>query len=221
MAHLKFYFCEECKQYITNRELDQHSLKFPSHNVIEMFSDKKRINLSKFLSLILRHKPDIIGIKLKVNGYTEQTLDELIEKLRERERFKWVDRGRIEALIDLDRKGRFEISNNRIRARYGHSISWINIELYDKDIPNYLYHGTNEDSYSKIKLEGLKPMGRNLVHLTSSLTDAKIVGRRHKGKLVLLKIDAKQALEDGIDIWKAGKNVYVSNFIPNRYITQI
>lgn len=43
-----------------------------------MISDKQLTHISKFLSLVLRHQPETIGIQLDQNGWTDVT--DLIEK---------------------------------------------------------------------------------------------------------------------------------------------
>ena len=223
MKKINYYYCVLCNKYLTNNELKPHLKKYGNHNVLEIFTNKKRVQLSKFLSLILRHKPQVIKIHLNKNGFTKEDLDEIIDRIINKRNFQWVGKKQIEAIVRLDPKGRFEIKNNSIRARYGHSIEQINIDLEKSDLPSILYHGTSEGAYKKIKLEGLKAMNRNLVHLTSSLGDAKIVGMRHTGNqkknLIILQINVKRAEKIGCEIWQAGKNVFVSNYIPSKCIT--
>jgi putative RNA 2'-phosphotransferase len=218
-----FYDCSDCDIYLTNDEVQSHLKNNPDHDLKKIFSDKKRVRLSKFLSLILRHKPHVSDLHLKEDGFTEESLDEILKRIKNKKSYEWVGEREIEAIVRLDPKGRFEIKGNYIRARYGHSIELINVDLRKTDIPSILYHGTSERAYNKIKIEGLKPMGRNLVHLTSSFDDAKMVGLRHTGNqkknLIILQIDSKSAEKEGYEIWQAGKNVFVSNYIPSRYIS--
>jgi putative RNA 2'-phosphotransferase len=183
-----------------------------------LFSEKMRRNLSKFLSYIFRHNPGSIGLELDSQGLSTIPIDQLLEILQEVRNSPWINRKILESLLLLDPKGRFEINNDRFRARYGHSLKNIKIEILESDLPEFLYHGTNLSAYQQIKSEGLKPMGRNLVHLTSSLKDAQIVGRRHKGELIILNVDVKAAVQAGIEIWQAGNTIYVSNYIPSKYL---
>jgi putative RNA 2'-phosphotransferase len=180
-----------------------------------------RRNLSKFLSYIFRHNPGRIGIELDSHGFSKIPLDQLLQLIQEARNSPWINRKVLRALVLLDHKGRFEIRNEAFRARYGHSIKGITIETTKSELPPTVYHGTNVSAYEQIKTEGVRPMGRNLVHLTSSLKDARVVGRRHKGELILLEIDVKTAISDGIEIWQAGTNVYVSKFIPPNYVKPI
>ena len=219
MGYLKYFYCEQCERYLTNKEISNHLKEFHSHKIKEIFTDKKRVRLSKLLSIALRHQPKVLQIQLDNEGFTN--LEKLINQIKKRNNFEWVNRKMINAIIELDNKGRFEINDNNIRARYGHSIPRIKINLKNSDLPEILYHGTNYNAYIKIENEGIKPMGRNLVHLTSFIKDAKIVGSRHHGKLVLLEINVNKAINNGYQIWRAGKNVYVTNFIPKKYINMI
>ncbi|MHA1129466.1 MAG: RNA 2'-phosphotransferase [Candidatus Helarchaeota archaeon] len=211
MGRLKYYYCQICDDYSTIPN-------FCDHERVFVFSEKMRRNLSKFLSYIFRHNPRQIGIELDSNGFSQIPVDQLIPLIQKARNSDWITLETLKALIVLDHKGRFEIKNNRFRARYGHSLKYIKIEKRISDLPEILYHGTNMAAYELIKIEGLKPMGRNLVHLTSSIKDARIVGRRHKGDLVLLEINVRGALQDEIEIWQAGKSIYVSNYIPPQYI---
>ncbi|MHA1265594.1 MAG: RNA 2'-phosphotransferase [Candidatus Helarchaeota archaeon] len=179
------------------------------------------MKLSKFLSYILRHNPDKIGILLDKVGFTKVSIDDFISIVQKQPGFNWVDRQIIYALVELDPKGRFEIHGNRIRARYGHSLKSIEIPLIEGFIPEILYHGTNENAYKRIQVEGLKAMGRNKVHLSVSLADAEKVGRRHGGKVVLLEISARMAKQDGINIFPASPTIFVADFIPPRFIHRI
>ena len=145
-------------------------------------------------------------------------MDDLITILKKVRNSPWISRKVLDALIFLDLKGRFEIRDDRIRARYGHSQKYITVAATRTDLPDILYHGTNLRAYQQIKQEGLKPMGRNLVHLTISFKDAEIVGRRHKGELVILEIDVQKAIHEGIQIWQASSTIFVSNHIPAAYI---
>ena len=109
-------------------------------------------------------------------------------KWRNRELYQWVRREHIVAIALLDPKGRFELRNNRIRARYGHSIK-VDIK-YRREYPQKLYHGTSTDKLNSILKKGLKPMKRLYVHMTTNLEEAIDNARRH-GKPVILEIDTE------------------------------
>jgi len=179
--------------------------------------------LSKFLSLILRHKPEILNIRLRKDGFVD--LEELIEKIKKRKGFTWVRISDIKRLIEQDKRKRFEIvikdGKKLIRARYGHSknlpvsITYEKVKLGEV---KYLYHGTRADVLPWILKEGLKPMARKYVHLSASPDDAIEVAKRRRGKTVILKIDAEEFIKEGGEIFKATEKVYLAKEIPPKYI---
>ena len=122
-------------------------------------------------------------------------------------------------------KGRFEIKEKDgklyIRARYGHSAELpieVEYEKVSADDVDYLYHGTRADVLPWILREGLKPMRRKYVHLTKNPQTALITAKRHRGKPVILKIDAKKFIQDGGEIFKASDEIYLAKYIPPKYI---
>ncbi len=185
--------------------------------------DRKLESLSKFLSLLLRHKPDILNLKMSKEGFVD--LDELVQKIRSRKNFAWVTREDIESLVKGDEKGRFEIKvidrREFIRVRYGHSLN-LPVEVDYQKVSlgevKVLYHGTRKDVLPYILKEGLKPMARKFVHLTKTPEDALIVARRRRGSAVILKIDVESFLKDGGVIYKATDRIYLAKEIPPKYI---
>jgi len=172
----------------------------------------KYIALSKHLSYLLRHHPEDGDLNLDERGFAD--LEAVIDSLRNT-KHSWASREEIEELIEKSGKKRFEIVEGMIRALYGHSID---VEIKQKEKPpGRLYHGTSPDSLDSIFEEGLKPMGRQYVHLSISVEEAVEVGKRHHPDPVILEIDSLEAWEDGIDFYKRG-DLYLSEYIPPEYI---
>ena len=171
---------------------------------------RRRLKLSKLISGLLRHYPEQIGVKLSKDGYV--SISDLVRGIREKWKnkhlYQWVSKEHIIALAQLDPKGRFEIKDDKIRASYGHSIQ-VSVEREPDRKVKTLYHGTSESFLESIMKEGLKPMKRQWVHLTSSFDDAVNVGRRKGGRTVVLVINAEELRKKGIEVYKAGKNVYL------------
>ncbi|RLG82718.1 MAG: RNA 2'-phosphotransferase [Thermoprotei archaeon] len=177
-----------------------------------------RLRLSKLISGLLRHYPQEIGLNVDKEGWVD--LDELVHKIktrwRNKELYQWVTKEHVIALALLDPKGRFELKGNKIRARYGHSID---IEIkYPIEYPPILYHGTSVDRLKNILREGLKPMKRRYVHLTTSLENAIETGRRH-GKPVVLRIDVTCLKGEGVPVYKASDLIYLAPFVPSKCIS--
>lgn len=173
----------------------------------------RRRRLSKFLSGVLRHFPADVGIGLDERGWTDRSA---LVSAAARE-YDWVDGTAVDAVVLTDSKGRFEADRDRIRASYGHSVP-VDLEPTAGPVPNVLYHGTAPDSAPSILAEGIRPMARQLVHLSASVEDAREVGARHASDPVLLRIDAAGMLDDGHRITKRGRSVYTAEFVPPAYV---
>ena len=169
---------------------------------------------SKFLSFVLRHKPDEIGLTLDENGWAN--INELIEKSVSYG--KKINREILEEVVMKNDKKRFVISDDgtSIRANQGHSIA-VDLELVPQQPPAILFHGTAERNLELILSSGLKKMQRHHVHLTESTETAKKVGVRY-GKPVLLKIKTEPMRRDGFDFYKSENNVWLVDEVPAQYI---
>jgi len=170
-----------------------------------------RVKISKFMSYILRHNP--MGLRISHDGFV--TLEDLLSLLQKR--YPWLDRKCLEETVREDEKGRYELKGNSIRARYGHSID-VAIDLPLADLET-LYHGTSGHLAKEILKEGLKPMRRKKVHLSKTVEDAVEVGKRRTEHPVILKIDAGEAVSEGIRIEKATDRIYVADPIPKKFLS--
>jgi putative RNA 2'-phosphotransferase len=153
---------------------------------MEQLMSMDRVKLSKFLSLVLRHNPETIGLGLDAQGWAK--IDELIKKAGAAGRkFRREDLLHVVATND---KRRFSLSEDglRIRAAQGHSIA-VDLGLPPREPPQVLYHGTATRFLDAIWSEGLKPQARQQVHLSTDAATALRVGQRH-GKPIVLLIDA-------------------------------
>ena len=169
-------------------------------------------NKSKFISLILRHKPETIGIKLDEHGYAN--VNELIKGVD-------IDFETLEKIVREDEKCRYAFNEDKtkIRANQGHTIN-VDVELEEKIPPDALYHGTATKYEDSIKQKGLISKERLYVHMTDSLEIAKKVGARH-GKLIVYEIDAKKMSEDGIEFFKSVNNVWLTKYVDTKYLKKI
>ncbi|PIF43853.1 putative RNA 2'-phosphotransferase [Chryseobacterium sp. 52] len=176
--------------------------------------ENKRI--SKFLSLILRHQPETINLKLDENGWAE--VDELITKsAKGRMHFSFED---LEEVVETNNKKRFAFNEDktRIRASQGHSID-IDLALKTMRPPDFLYHGTAEANISSILEKGIEKRSRQHVHLSADKETATKVGMRH-GKPVILTIRTKEMHEDGIAFYLSANEVWLTDFINAKYISK-
>jgi len=175
----------------------------------------QRVKISKFLSGLLRHFPHKFGIELDKDGYA--SFNRVMEVIKAR---YGIDESHLKAIVTLDRKRRFEIRDGKIRARYGHSI-YVDVRWSENGkIPDRLYHATSPENIKSILSMGLIPVKRREVHMTETADEAIEVGLRHSPTPVLLEIDAKTALRDGIEIRRKGV-IFTADRIPAEYIRVI
>ncbi|ERH05889.1 MAG: RNA:NAD 2''-phosphotransferase [Halonotius sp. J07HN4] len=174
-----------------------------------------RTQISTFLSGALRHFPDDVGLELDAAGWTE--LATVVDRASKK---YGVDREAIIGIIHTDPKGRFEVDDDRVRAAYGHSVA-VDLDAGGTPVPETLYHGTSPDALGAITREGLKPMGRQHVHLSESVEDADAVGSRHAVDPVILVVDAAAMLAADHTITKRGKAVYTTDRVPPEYLAEL
>ena len=153
---------------------------------------------SRYLSLILRHKPEAAGITLDEHGWAN--VSELIAGVR---RTRPFDMEMLEEIVRTDEKQRYSFSEDKslIRANQGHSIP-VDVELPVVAPPEFLYHGTGEKYVSSIDAQGLLPRSRLYVHLSPDVETAKTVGSRHGQPVVYTVLSGKMA-EDGITFYRS------------------
>jgi len=168
---------------------------------------------SKFLSLILRHKPETIGISLDEHGWAE--VDRLIAGIAKTREFNM---GLLEEIVRTDNKQRYSFNGDktRIRANQGHSIP-VDVQLEHVEPPEFLWHGTGEKYVASIKKTGLIPKGRLYVHLSSDPKTARDVGRRH-GKPVVCRVLAGRMQEEGCPFFRSKNGVWLTEKVPEKYL---
>lgn len=173
---------------------------------------------SKFISLILRHKPGTIGISLDEHGWAD--VQELISGINAAGGHH-LDMDQLEEIVRTDEKQRYSFNEDRtlIRANQGHSIP-VDVELEEKIPPDILWHGTGEKYVSSIDRQGLIPKSRLYVHLSADTETARKVGSRH-GKPVIYTIDCRKMTEDGYRFFLSANGVWLTKSVPPEYLQKI
>lgn len=168
---------------------------------------------SKFISLILRHKPETIGITLDEHGWAN--VDELIAGIAKTHP---IDMAILEQIVAEDEKQRYSFNEDKtlIRANQGHSIP-VDVELEEKQPPEILYHGTGEKYVSSINEQGLIPKSRLYVHLSGDEETARKVGQRH-GKPVIYKVKSGEMYNDGYKFFRSVNGVWLTKSVPVKYL---
>ncbi len=174
-------------------------------------SDK---STSKYISLILRHKPEVIGISLDEHGWA--VVDDLIAGVSKTHP---LDMETLERIVAEDEKYRYSFNEDRtlIRANQGHSIP-VDVELPEEIPPEVLYHGTGQKYKESIDVQGLIPKSRLYVHLSGDADTARKVGQRH-GKPVIYTVDAAAMHADGYTFYRSVNGVWLTKEVPVKYLT--
>lgn len=172
--------------------------------------------LSKEISYALRHAPWEYELELDNNGFV--SVNQLITAINESHKYdRPVTFEDLEHIIETSDKKRHEIQGNNIRALYGHSVP-MHISKEKIKPPDILYHGTTHKAAELIIHDGLKPMGRQYVHLSVDIDTAVQVGKRRDKSPVILTIDAGRAHNEGIIFYKGNDKVILADYIPEKYI---
>lgn len=179
-------------------------------------SNVNKTSISKFLSLVLRHKPEEIGLALDANGWAP--IEELIA--RANARGTPLTRLLIETIVADSDKQRFAISADgaKIRANQGHSVE-ISLGLAPQTPPEQLFHGTATRFIESIRAGGLHAAARQHVHLSSDLATAEKVGSRH-GQPVVLVVESGQMAREGHLFYQSENGVWLTDSVPTKYLVK-
>ncbi len=172
--------------------------------------------LSRTVSHALRHEPWLYELELDEGGWAP--VEQLLEGLR-RVDHKWVDidRSTIERMMADAARPRHELRGDRIRALYGHSVPG-RIRKERARPPDVLYHGTSPAALGQVLDEGLKPMGRQYVHLSPEYQTAVQVGLRKARPCAVLRVEAARAWTEGTPFYAGNQMVWLADFVPAPYL---
>jgi putative RNA 2'-phosphotransferase len=175
---------------------------------------KDLVRISKFLSLVLRHKPETVGLTLDSAGWVD--VADLI--VAARRAGVPLDNAVLRKVVEQNDKQRFSLSNDglRIRANQGHSVP-VELGLEPVTPPEVLFHGTAMRFVEAIRQQGLLSGNRTHVHLSPDEETAIAVGKRH-GKPVVLTIQAAQMHSLGFEFYRSENGVWLAREVPAEYI---
>lgn len=177
--------------------------------------DKRK--LSQYLSYILRHKPEDIGITLDTNGYVKCA--DLIKAINDNGKYH-ITLNILKDIVETDNKQRYSFKDGYtyIRANQGHSTNQVDLNFKEYTNTDTLYHGTASRFIKDITNSGgLKPMSRQYVHLSKDIDTANNVGNRH-GNVVILSINTKDMMKDGYKFYESENGVILTKEVPMKYI---
>jgi putative RNA 2'-phosphotransferase len=173
-------------------------------------------DISKYIALILRHKPDAIGITLDEHGWAN--VDDLIAGISKSYNF---DGEMLEEIVAEDSKQRYSFNEDHtlIRANQGHSIP-VDVELKKVSPPEILFHGSAVKYEQSIDDQGLLPKSRLYVHLSKDYETAENVGKRH-GSPVIYKVKAREMEQDGFEFFLSENGVWLTKAVPVEYLVKM
>ena len=177
-------------------------------------NEKRQTRISKFLSLILRHQPEKIGLTLEKDGWVN-VADLLAASGKKGFAFSLDELKTVVADNDKKRFS-FDETGAKIRANQGHSTS-VEIDFERKTPPAILYHGTAEKNVQAILEKGLQKMKRHHVHLSEDAETARKVGVRY-GKPVIFEIDTKAMTEENFEFYVSANGVWLVEKVPARFL---
>ncbi len=177
-----------------------------------LMSDREVDQVGRTMAGVLRHFPERFDLKMDVRGWVD--VRDFINALTERQpRYHWLRLHHIVALVQTDPKGRYQISNGRMRATYGHSFE-VELDLPTDNIPEKLYYPATEEEAGILLENGIKPADRRMVHLSRSASDAFNAGRVRTEKPVILEISTPEMADRDIEVQRAGKTVFITKEVP-------
>jgi len=182
-------------------------------------NDGEMESIGRLMAGILRHFPEKFGLPIDHSGWVD--LIGLIDAIKNRRKqFYWLRQHHIRAMVDTDKKGRYQTVGNSVRATYGHTID-VDPDLPRTNIPDVLFYPTSHAEADLLLESGLMPVDRKKVHLSKTLDSAMIAGKFRVDDPVIISVDAKEAILGGYPIGEAGSTVYIAKEIPPKYLTLI
>ena len=177
-------------------------------------NDKKKKQIGKYISLILRHEPQKINLTLDDAGWAH--VSELLAGLSSTRHA--ISLEQLEEIVSSNNKKRYSFNDDqtKIRANQGHSLD-LDLQLEAKTPPEILYHGTATRFVTAINEQGLQKRSRHHVHLSDNLTTATAVGSRH-GKPVILEVLSGKMSDDGYTFYQSDNGVWLTDHVPSEYL---
>lgn len=168
--------------------------------------------MGRFLSGALRHFPDDLGLTMNKYGWVD--FEVLLDVMKSR--YPWASALNMKALVESDEKRRYQISNNDIRARYGHSIN-VDLDFVDNDL-EILYYGASQEEADIIKEMGIRPIRQRYIHLSTSYEKAIEAASYHSDNPVIFKLDAFDAMDGGVKMMIANEFIVLSEEVPPEFL---
>jgi putative RNA 2'-phosphotransferase len=179
-------------------------------------SDRELNSLSRMMAGTLRHFPERFELRMDEHGWVN--LYDMVDAFRAtRDDLHWLRPRHIQAIVESDEKGRYEIDDEMIRATYAHSVD-IDLDLPTHDIPDELFYPATKEEVEQIMRDGLRATDRRYVHLSKTYKNAWEAGSGKADSPTILKVDVRLAEKEGLSIMHAASTVYLVNEVPSKYV---
>jgi putative RNA 2'-phosphotransferase len=174
-------------------------------------------DLSRAVSHALRHEPWLYELELDAEGWT--SIEALVDALRRERGWAELTPADVEAMVSSAVKQRHEVREGKIRALYGHSLPG-RIAMVRREPPAALFHGTAPSTVEAILGDGLRPMGRQYVHMSVDADTARAVGVRKARVPVVLRVAAAEASAEGVPFFFGNDRVWLAEVVPARFLSR-
>lgn len=168
--------------------------------------------VGRMMAGILRHFPERFDLSMDGRGWVD--LDDFVKAIKDsRQNYqRWLRSEHIEALVETDEKGRYQIDGGMVRATYAHSVD-VNLDDLPEATVDQLYFPVAEEELDMVLDTGLRPSDRNMIHLSATPEKAYSAGRVHMREPIILEVDVAKATGRGDFIYRAGKSVYITDAV--------
>lgn len=182
-----------------------------------LMSDRELNSLSRMMAGTLRHFPERFELRMDEHGWVN--LYDMVDAFREtRDDLHWLRPRHIQAIVESDEKGRYEIDDEMIRATYAHSVD-IELDLPTHDIPDDLFFPASKEESEQLLRDGIRATDRRYVHLSKTYKNAWEAGSGKADSPTILRVDVRSAEKDGLTIMHAASTVYLVDEVPSKYVT--
>jgi len=173
----------------------------------------------RIMAGVLRHFPDKFDLEMDKQGWVEAT--EFVEAVKlQRRHFHFLETKHLQAVVETDPKGRYQLNSGKLRATYAHTLD-LDLDLPTDQNPEHLYFACSKEDSDEYLEHGLYPGDRNMVHLSSTRLNALEAGRHIIGKPIVLLADVRAVEGAGHEIMKAGTTVYLTKDIPGEFLKKL
>jgi putative RNA 2'-phosphotransferase len=191
-----------------------------------LMSPRHLDQFGRIMAGVLRHFPQKFvtptspdGLVMDKQGWVEAT--EFVEAVKlQRRHFHFLETKHLQAVVETDPKGRYQLNSGRLRATYAHTLD-LDLDLPTDQNPEHLYFACSKEDSDEYLEHGLYPGDRNMVHLSSTRLNALEAGRHIIGKPIVLLADVRAVEGAGHEIMKACKTVYLTKDIPGEFLKKL